>query len=425
MRPKIELSKKIFFALILLLPLNLGKHFVMKNSFVSGILSDYLVPTIYIQDLLIALILIFWLLEKGIPSKQDLLNFFNKRSVQLIILFIFSIAFSVLVSDRIVPSASILLRVALYAILSFYISSEMSVEKDFPVVVRRLSWIIIFLSVLSVAQFIKQGSVFNNYLVLGEQPYAASTWGIARESVFGKTIVPSYGLFRHPNIFGGFLSIVLIWIFFTIQTESKNKLLLTVSFMLGLLSLFLTFSYVAWAGFITGFVSYLFIKKGVKERLLENKKKITILFISMALIINILTPLFINFRQPSWYRRGSLIFSSLEVIKKYPLFGVGPGNFIEGINDIRFIQPVHNIFFLVFSESGVFVFTFLLLILGLAIKKLLTHGYFFLFLISILQIIFEGSLDHYFWTIHQTLLLMWVVLGFIFAEKYPKKPAEI
>jgi O-antigen ligase len=103
------------------------------------------------------------------------------------------------------------------------------------------------------------------------------------------------------------------------------------------------------------------------------------------------------------------------VIGKFPLFGVGPGNFVTFINDFRFIQPVHNIFLLIFSESGLFSFVFFVLIMALATKQSLTKGYFSLFLISLLQVTFEGSLDHYFWTIHQTLLLMWLLLGLVFS----------
>jgi hypothetical protein len=420
MRLKTDFSKKLFFLLVLLLPLNIGKHFEVSSSYVWGILSDYLVPTIYIQDLLVVAILFFWVLEKRLPSKKSLVDFFNKRSSQLIILFIISLGFSVLGSARPVPSAGIFLRVLLYSLLAFYISYEVILERDFPIILKQISLGLIVLCVVSVVQFSKQSSVFNNYLFFGEQPYTGSTWGIAKEMVLGSAKIPAYGFFRHPNIFGGFLSLVLIWIYSGIETGGKNKGLFKVSFCLGLVSLLLTFSYVAWVGFVTGLLSNLFIRHYPKTSYLEKKRKIILTYLCMVFMVNVLTPLFVNFQQPSLFRRGSLTASSLRIVREFPLFGVGPGNFVAFMNDFRFIQPVHNVFLLIFSESGIFSFIFFVGILALALKHSLNQSYFFVFLISLLEVIFEGSLDHYFWTIHQTALLMWVLLGLVFSGKSPQ-----
>jgi len=421
MRTKIVLSKRLFFILILLLPLNLGKHFVLKSSYVWGILSDYLIPTIYIQDIFILTILLLWLFEKGFPSKQTVLNFLNRKSSQAVILFICSLFFSLLLSQRFSSSLGIFLRTLAYSLLSFYISHEIAPEKDFKVILKLLSFGLILLFVVSLSQFIKQGAVFNNYLFFGEQPYSSTTWGVARESVLGFTRVPAYGFFRHPNVFGGFLSIILIWVYAGFEIERKKARFFKIVFCLGLVSLILTFSYVAWVGFLIGLFSFLFIRQYKKINYEEKKKRILNIFLGMVFIVNIISPLFINFQSDSLYRRGSLFITSVEVIKKHFLFGVGPGNFVAFVKDFRFMQPVHNIFFLIFSEYGVFSLLLFIYVLTLAIKKSLNPGYFFLFFISVLQIIFEGSLDHYFWTIHQTHLLFWIVLGFVFTENSVKQ----
>lgn len=409
-----RISKKLFFFLVLLLPLNLGKHFEIMDSYVWGILSDYLVPVLYIQDLLIIGILAFWLYERGIPSREAVNDFLNNRVNQVIILLVFSIGFAVAGSDRLLSSAAIFLRLILYVLLFFYIVHETDLEKDFPVVIKLLSLDVIFLSVLAVGQFLKQGALFNNYLFFGEQPYSIWSWGIDREMVFGALRVPAYGLFRHPNIFGGFLSIILIWLVSFIQ---KNRLVLF-AFFLGLVGLFLTFSFVAWAGFLTGLLSYFYIRRYGGLGVEDKKKRVTIIFIVMFFLVNIFAPLLVNFQQPSFFRRGSLYLSSLSLIAKNPLFGVGPGNFVTGLGDIRFTQPVHNIFLLVFSECGVFSFLLFVFLFCLAVQKMINPSYFFIFLISLLQIVFMGSLDHYFWTIHQTLILMWMTLGFSLLKRF-------
>ena len=63
------------------------------------------------------------------------------------------------------------------------------------------------------------------------------------------------------------------------------------------------------------------------------------------------------------------------MIKDNFLFGVGLNNFTVFVDkynydssDIRFSQPVHNIFLLIFSESGVFAFLLILSFIGLSEK---------------------------------------------------------
>ena len=89
-------AKKLFFLLILLLPLNLGKHFVIKDSYVLGLLIDYLIPTIFVQDILVFLIILFWvsdLVKKG-SLTQTALSLISKNSVKLLVFFIFSVFLS-------------------------------------------------------------------------------------------------------------------------------------------------------------------------------------------------------------------------------------------------------------------------------------------------------------------------------------------
>ena len=216
-----RLSKILFFTLILLIPLNLGKHFITADSYVWGVLVDYLIPTFYIQDLLAILVLVFWVIEDGFPKKEDLLEFITTRRNQVLIFFIVASGLSVVSAIRFVPSFFEFLRLLLYTLLAIYISYKVRAEKDLPVILSLLSFEVIFLGLLGIFQYVKQASVFNNYLFFGEQPYSFSTWGIAKENVFGVYRVPAYGLFRHPNIFGGFLSVLLVWLLPNLRQKKR------------------------------------------------------------------------------------------------------------------------------------------------------------------------------------------------------------
>ena len=78
--------------------------------------------------------------------------------------------------------------------------------------------------------------------------------------------------------------------------------------------------------------------------------------------------------------------------------------------DIRFTQPVHNIYVLVLSEAGILSLIFFGLFLYEKLKA--SRGNFLLY-VSIIQILFLGTFDHYFFTAQQTQLLFWLVLGLI------------
>src|ERR1035437_9579523 len=82
---RINLSAIFFYLLLLFLPTQFGKHFWPNFSYVYGIRIDYLSPTLYFTDVLIILIIVFWLFEK----RKSLSKVFPKlRFFAVFILFI-------------------------------------------------------------------------------------------------------------------------------------------------------------------------------------------------------------------------------------------------------------------------------------------------------------------------------------------------
>lgn len=425
--PKINLlslSQKLFLVLVFLIPLNLGKHFLVSSLYFGGVLIDYLIPTVYIQDILAFLIVILWLFS-GDTKKINWKDLLARKEIQFSLLFVFSTLFSVLSSSRFIPSIYFWFRLFLYFCIFLYTFVEIKVEYFFFKFLDALSISVFLVSILGVLQYLNKGSIFNNYLFFGEQPYTASTWGIAKESLLGKLVIPSYGLFRHPNTFGGFLTVSLILIFSFLK---RNRFYIY-SFIIGLSALFCTFSYSSWLVFLFGLIVHFFLLLpstfDTSEELKyfsNHKKKIKILLLtllfSLSMLVVPLFPCISRSTHPSLYRRSSLLSSSYKIFKEYPLFGVGLNNLAVHIDDymlkskdIRFTQPVHNVFALVAAESGIFSFVFFILFLLFVSKKLVNSSYFYVFLISFSQIILLCSLDHYFFTMHQTLLMFWIIIG--------------
>lgn len=396
------LSKKLFLILLLLLPINLGKHFILKSSYVGGILMGYLVPTLYVQDILIILILFFWIFFEGGIRKCFEKKVVSKPFFIFLTYYLFSILLSVYFSTSLASSLSAFFKIFLYSCLCIYILVENSFSELFNKITKIMYLDVCFLGLLGIFQYIFQRSVFNSYLVLGEQPYSVSTPGIATENILGSLRVPSYGLFLHPNVFGGFLSIVLIWLVY----KAKCNKLFFIPVFLGALSLIFTFSYTSWLAFIFG-VALLYTKK--------KFKRLIVIFAFVLCTVSLFIPL-INSHAPSLFRRSAFLLGSYKIIKDKPLFGVGLNSstyvlerYLPYTSDIRFVQPVHNIFILVLSESGVFALLSFLLLLFISLKKSVNSVVF----VSLLQVLVLGSFDHYLITIHQTNLLMWIILGMV------------
>jgi hypothetical protein len=285
-------------------------------------------------------------------------------------------------------------------------------EETLKKMVYIFSTSVILLSLLAIQQWVGQGSVFDNYLFFGEQPYSISTPGINVENFFGKARVPPYGTFKHPNIFGGILSIVLVWFLFYM---GKSKVI-KVAFVSGAIALFLSLSKFAWISFVLGAAFHLMLKK--KNR---HMQKIALVITGLSIALALFLPYFPEIsgfsEKPSYYRRADLLNSSYRLISLDPLFGVGYGSstayidkYLPSKHDIRFAQPPHNIFVLLLTEAGAFALLFFTMFLFKSVKKSFRNPIIFT---SLMQIIFLGIFDHYFFTIHQSQLLLWLVLGLV------------
>lgn len=408
-----SLHKKLFNLLIFLIPLNLGKHFIMNVSYVKGLLIDYLIPTIYLQDIIVLLIIGFYIYDYFNTSKGTLKSLlqsiFNKRLLWPP-LFIFSVFLSTLISNLFVISLYGFARIFLYYLLFLYIVNTVDLKKDLSNILKMFVMSMSLVSVLGLFQFFTQGSVFNNYLFFGEQPYSFSTKGISLENLFGYTVVPAYGLFRHPNIFGGLLSLCLLVVYSKLHISKGYKLL----FLLLASALLVTFSLLSIATFVVSilFYNYVFNRDG-------NKKYLTVALTILLVLFSVVPLVASNFSflssNVSLLRRTNLMTGSFELLKNNLMYGIGINTFTKYIGSslfdmgaIRFDQPVHNMYVLILSETGVIAFVLFLFFIISSVYKSLKEP---LLAILLFQLLLLACFDHYFWTIHQSQLLFWIILG--------------
>ena len=369
----------LFYLLLLFFPTNLAIHFSSSQSYVLGVFVGFLEPAIYLSEIIVLFLLLL--------SKWERVK--NRKFLVLIILFLVSLLPSVFIGSIRSIAFFRFLEITLWLSFAFWIAEKVSWgNKD--KIFKFLGLGVVWVSVLSLLQFIFQRNIFG-YWFLGEPLLSPSLPNIASASFFGREVIRSYGTFPHPNVLGGVLSVFLVWFLFSKLWKFS---------LFGLVGTLVSFSRTAFLSLFLGVLG-IFATKSFGLFLFNYQN-------------------FLNTYSIS--RRLELLEKAWEIFKSAPLFGVGIGHFTKALSafgvpsDITLvIQPVHNIFALVASESGVFALIFLLALLIYSFYKTVKTRR-FLLTISLLQLVFLGFFDHYLYTLPQGLFLLALVLGLSFSS---------
>ena len=411
----------LFYLLILFLPTQFGKHFWPDFSFIFGLRLDYLSPTIYLTDILILLIFIFYL-----PKLKIVIAKTNKKYLVAFGLFLLSMVVGAIGAKNSPAGFYGIIKFLEFSFLAFFVTNNFKMFNKQFLFIAFLTGIV-FESLLAVFQYFNQGSIGGLFYFLGERTFNAATPGIANASINGQLFLRPYATFSHPNVLAGFLIIAMLYLFLFF----KNKKILFGGVLLGTVTLFLTLSRTAillWIIYLIVLFGTSFVKK--YKNGFSNMKFLAAGIIISALIVSgffifknsfILQRFFLTkLSDESLVQRQQLITQSFLMIQKNPVFGIGVNNFFNNLavpkeqTDLSFVQPVHNIFLLVFSETGLIGFCSAIYLFYKALRKV-----FFRFtkkgskyiLLLIFSIIFLGFFDHYFLTIQQGQILLSIVFG--------------
>lgn len=407
-----RLEKLLFQLTIFLIPTNLAYHFITKQSYINGILVDYLIPKLYLSDIPILILLFIWLI-KAIKNKTRI----TFRFPHLLFLILLPIG---LVSKSPLASAWFWLKLTQLSLFFFWIKTHL-IEVKSPNNFNQLIYIpltisLLFQSILGLYQFISQKSLAG-YWFFGETTLT-HTSNIAKGnfSMFpfienGLKILP-YGTTPHPNVLAGFLSVGIVFLFLInkekTRTKTKKKIktklhqnpLLPITLFLSLSTLFLTLSGSAWIALIIGATIITIFSKPTKPKIAQALVPL-ILISSIIFIIftkdNLLTD---NY---SISRRNQLNHVAWQMFQQNSLTGVGLNNFTTKVNRFEtihtytsFIQPPHNIFLLWLAEAGIFGLILILLILKKIIKiKIKRKPKQIIQATPVLMILIIGLVDHY------------------------------
>ncbi|MDD3474942.1 MAG: O-antigen ligase family protein [Candidatus Dojkabacteria bacterium] len=399
--------KASFLCLLIFLPFNITYQLQIGNlgpslmdSFVNGITVNYLIPTLSIVDLLVFLLLSSLIFTNSINLKKRGFSFEN--------IFILFAVFLILQNFFMGISLTVFnsIRLLLY-IFTFY-----SLKKNIKdILSNRILSIILIISILSVLfqgviallQFSGGSSVGLSFL--GESNVVNGMIGSSFLELNNALYLRGYGTFPHPNVLGGWLifNMLLGWYLFDSMKRKRDYSILLM--VVSSLVLVLTFSRISWL--VCGIIWLAFI---IKTFISKRGRIFTLIPLLSERVLNLF-----NGGDTSWSDRLNLMKSSFYIIKNNFLFGVGLGNFTNNMDDtvpitsngILLLQPVHNIFLLMFSELGLIGSGFFCTLLYFFLKN---REWNLRFILSLVSIFIIGMFDHYMFSLPQGLGLFFLMI---------------
>jgi O-antigen ligase len=410
----------LFYVFLFLLPIQTRTLFKPETPYINWYFNYHLAFFFYLTDILLIACFVSWLMFDR-PNPNILL----KRLFWLILAFfslILVTLFHVKRLDLGLYQASKWLEVL---ILVLYVSQISKTQLQF----RIASWIIfisaLIQSLIGLIQFHVQHSLKLD--LLGEYIAPFGTSGLATIQTSAGKLIRAYGTFPHPNILGAFLVLGLICGLFLVSHGTKgHKIAISLGLFLISLGLFVSFSRLAWlsgAIAILGFLTYFWIKR----EQVAGTAIMMICLVSCATIL-VFAPKTLKARisdtnQASITDRTFFNQLGLDMTKRFPVLGVGVGNYVEALKDLFVLdpwqyQPAHNIFIFIAAELGILgvsLFIMILFEIFSVFKNIVWEP--LTFSLAVLGILFllMSQFDHYFVTIQQGRLMFFIVLGLIAA----------
>lgn len=305
------------------------------------------------------------------------------------------------------------LKVFEFAVFGFYI---IKTKPKLSIIKYAFAVGILYSSTIAIAQFFLQHSIGGPLWFLGERTFSSQTPGIAQIQLClpeCRLLLRPYATFPHPNVLGGFLAVTLPFLMRPMsQMRQISKKFYQFVFLLGLIALFLTFSRSAWLVGLLG-IAWVYIP--------TRLKKPYVIFSILVFLMGIFLVRDFAGTSESVIVREQLNNAAISMWRQSPILGVGLGNFLVNLpkvlpsRTVYFLQPVHNIYLLILSETGVIglgIFLFLILYIFKNFQLPISNFPFPFFSLLLL-----GLVDHYPATLQQGQLLLIIFLSLSLLKK--------
>ncbi len=416
-----RLERLIFYALIVLLPVQLGIHFWPQFAFINGIRVDYLSPTLYVSDTFILILFLFFIFK---IFKKKIKIVVSKEYIFSIIVFLGAIIILFFAAKSPMAHLFVFLKMLEFIFLGTFVAKTFT-KSDIPFFIDAISVGSVVSCTLAIWQFVNQSSVGGFWYFLGERSFTKFSTGIALVNFNGTNLLRPYASFAHPNILAFFLLTVVVFVSMrTAWEKGIEKVFLFLVLLLSVGTLLLTFSRTAIFCLIIFWLFYVF-------NLIKKKKPLYLVLFFLTAVVIYLLYFPARFFKPEilltdlFYRRD-LFLIAYDTFIKNPYLGVGLGNFYihesfyQKIISPTLLQPVHNIYVLFIVELGIIPFVLIVQIIIDSVrnvfkkikksKKEIKDFYLSTFIIFI-SFLFVGFFDHFLITLQQGELLLAVIIG--------------
>ncbi len=448
----LKLEKCLFYVFLFCIPFETRK--ILWYS--DWRFNEWLSVSVYLTDILLAVLFIFWFLnsyQKNTnpkfqpPNKFEFLKSKLKTSDPWLVIFLTISLISIKNSTNITVSWYQWFKLVEFVVFYFYISRYALAKFDLYKTFLAILSGGVFQALIAMTQLFKQSSLGLKYL--GESVLNKELAGVASFYLQnGDKFIRAYGTTPHPNVLAGslFLSIFafyFVYLYSKIHVEHSplsdnwDKFFI-LSYGVILFGFFATFSRVViFIWFITFCIRGIIILSRKHYRIIfgtdESRQRIKAILIAGFVVIllfgsiyfkAIITRSTINPDDQAVELRGFYNKVALMTGGGINFLGVGAGNFVNWLMEKQPMlpnyayQPVHNIYLLIYSETGLLGLTAFILFLYFLLKDFilktkLSKSYQLSVLFFFISVLFIGFFDHFLMTLQQGRIVFWFSAGLL------------
>jgi len=439
-----------FLMLCFLLPIGTSLRFLTPWSIVDGQILDVTTFFIYVTDLLVVLVLVFWLIDILVKfwryQDWDDWQIGVWPGVALVLFWILALlaSYSIFWSYNGSMAFYHVLRLwAIFFLLAYILLAIGASGEKWQSIGKFVVGSVLIQSVWGIVQYWRQADL--GLWWLGESHLGKDVLGVAKVDVAGEKIVRAYGSLGHANVYSFLMLLGLILIlggiiYFGRDTQQRAR---TNEYMwgiiLGIISIGCLVGYsrsvwvagvVVMIGFVVEYYGRGTLQRARTDAIIDIKFWIVFLLIMVTGIISNWSVVWTRLisgeslgGDVSFNVRVFLSQAADWIIDKVYYVGVGIGNFVMVLplysSDLSWwmYQPVHNVFKLIWAELGVIgfgLYVLLILTVGLSIIFSQVKNYPKYFWLSVfLAVVWLHFFDHYLWDVWAGQLIFVFLLGMI------------
>ncbi len=417
-------TQYLLFLLIVSIPFSIRHVFSSTWNFQTGAYSDFTSLSIYMSDLLIVAIIIFFIFS--------LKRFYIYNTLPKLWVYVSCGAIGWLFLELILNLHNPNLPLQVYFSFRFIILIALAfVITQIQVSREKIAALFVGLGVIQSAiaiyQFYFQKSL--GLYLLGESHLDPNTLGVAKIVYHGTKLVRAYGTFPHPNLLSAFLVIAVAFNLYLIAIyyQLPRGKWLYVSLAINIFGLFLTLSRggIIASAIILSILGLILLA----QRNFKSLKRLIIPGVAGLILASLILMPYLSTRTTvsDLSTKERLFYDEIgeKIIADKPFFGTGFGTSVLHMEQYSYEklevwqkQPIHNFYLISWAEWGIGSIMLLLLIIYpvcLLFMRKFDHWQLILGSMGV-ALLFIFLLDHYFYTIWPTQVLLWVIVGLILRE---------